>query len=230
MKDIELRAAYEVEEEDVVSTPAIYTIRSRKYMWPLEVYKEWYEYSLLNGYKGTFDEWFVADTYAEPVKEDAVKVKSLSNELVLTVNLGYDTHRIMKKIENVINRHKKNNHNGSRAIATPSIDRIKSKTLAQDREIYALKQKGVPVLEIAYKLDMLATTHDNGKCRTEPISTKEVYAFHQSIVNKEKQRSDYDSAFEEACDASIAASKRKVHRAIERVEKILKNLKRRIFP
>ena len=139
----DLKEIGEIDEQPVI--PKLHKIRcgnaDRSFMWPLEVYKEWYEYEVLNGLMIDFDDWFDYTLFAEPLKAEAVTIKShKNNKLTLEVDLTFDLHRILRKLTNIVtSKSEENLYTDSRAVNQPSPN-IRINTITKQREVYALKK------------------------------------------------------------------------------------------
>lgn len=115
--------------------PKIYPYKQHRLMWPISLYKEWYMYAkLANNKVGSFEEWFDASKYAEPMQEDDVKVvKQKNNKLVLEFDLTHDLRRLGINFLKVITQYKSSYTYHSLAKVQPSKN-VKNFTLSTSKQ------------------------------------------------------------------------------------------------
>ncbi len=177
-------------------------------MWPKALYIEWWRYSKLADPKiGSFEEWFDAEKYAEPMQDDDVKVVSKKNDkLVLEFDLTHDLRRLGLSFLKVITEYKQEYTYHSLAKVQPTVD-AKDFTLQTSKErrwVYMLKQQGMKNLEIAKKLNLI-----NDKV-------------YQYKINKKKDNDFLETQYLKA--------ERTIQRHNKEAKKILANVGKGVFP
>lgn len=218
-----------------------------RFLWGKTVYKEWFEYcqlikNLPKQFKSKdFDTWYDSDVFAEPSYEDLIKVvKTKGSKITVEIDVIAQSKPILERIAKILANYRPSMRNNpklrlreaSHAKVQPSkvMQDIKLESLKEDRKIYALKQEALNNLEVAYKADLLKTKYNTKTQRDKPISSKKVYDFKISLLEKTKKKSEYEDGFTNACEKTIDNATRTIQRAVQRVEAILKNIAKGNFP
>lgn len=213
--------------------PTIYQYNNFKFMWSIDVYREWFEYAKLSDNLpeqlqhihnyDNFDDWWelrfneIAQLFAEPLKDTAVTVVSNQNRhLVLDINLGYDYHRLRDKLLYLLKEHHKNSYSGSRAAFQPSKPPkdIKASKMDAPRKVYQLKQEGLSNLEIAREMEFI---------------TEEAYQYKLENIDKNNQNRTYHKNAD-LFESKFASAVRRINRDVKQCEEILSNIENGTFP
>ena len=188
--------------------PKIYPYKGNRLMWPISLYKEWYLYAkLADSNIGSFEEWFDAKKYAEPMQDDDVKIVSKkNNKLVLEFDLTHDLRRIGINFLKVITQYKSDYTYHSLAKVQPSKSEknFTLQTSRQRSQVYFLKQQGVKNLEIAKKLKLIS---------------EEVYQYKLNKMDNDDHK-----------NMQYLTAERTIQRSNAACKKILTNVKKGVFP
>lgn len=204
--------------------PAIYVHKGNRYKWPVDVYKEWYEYCQLavklpNDLQAdSFAQWFKPSLFEEPLHDTDIKVVSQQqNKLTVEIDLTYDLHRLGMSFLKLMNKYEKSVNKESSAQYHPSQSKkdMKFEAIKQARQIYALKQQGLKNLDVAKQAELI---------------TAEIYNYRTAIKNKTKKETDFDSRKVDIWETTYKNAERTIQRNVRLAKNILANIEKGTFP
>ena len=201
--------------------PKLYKYRSMQLMWPKRLYVEWWRYAKLADPKvGTFSEWMDAEKYAEPIKDNEIKiVKQKGNKLVLEFDLTHDLRLVGINFKKLIERHVNVPYHKYQSLAKVQPSK-KAKDFVLDaskkrRHAYKLQQQGLEKYQIAYKMKYIGKELYMWKKQTR----SEKLAFRKKSP---KRHSDFQQQWKTA--------EKQIQRLLKEADKVLNNVKNGTFP
>lgn len=204
--------------------PAIYVHKGNRYKWPVDVYKEWYEYCQLavkppkDLQADSFAKWFKPALFEEPLHDTDIKVVSQQqNKLTVEIDLTYDLHRLGMSFLKLMNKYEKavNKESSARYYPSQSKKDMKFEAIKQARQIYALKKQGLKNLDVAKQVGLITT---------------EIFNYKTSIKNRTKKITDFDPRKVDTWETAYNNAERTIQRNARLAKNILTNISKGTFP
>lgn len=204
--------------------PAIYVHKGHRYKWPVDVYKEWYEYCRLAKKQPvdlqaeSFTQWFKPVLFEEPWHDTDIKVVShQQNKLTVEIDMTFDLHRLGMSFLKLMHKYEKKVNKESSALYYPSQTKkdMKLEAIKQSRHIYTLKQQGLKNLDVAKQAGLITT---------------EIYNYKTAIKNKTKKETDFDSRKVDTWETTYNNAERTIQRNVKLAKSILASIEKGTFP